>query len=223
MDGAYELRRAILHELGTGARKPGQRLPTERELSDRYRISRTSVRRVLGELKAQGLITQTVGSGTYVAERVGAPPTGVGAGGPARSTSPGELMEARLAIEPAVVEMVVANASAADFDRMEECCRRAEAAASVEAFEHWDGMLHEAIAGAAHNAFVSSVFRLMNQVRSQGEWGMLKKRSLTPGRRQEYQREHRLLVAALKNRDLDRARQLTLAHLLHVRRNLFGS
>jgi DNA-binding FadR family transcriptional regulator len=79
------------------------------------------------------------------------------------------------------------------------------------------------IADAAHNAFISSVFRLMNQVRSQGEWGLLKRRSATPARRLEYQREHRLLVAALKQRDAGRARELCLAHLVNVRRNLLGS
>ena len=80
----------------------------------------------------------------------------------------------------------------------------------------------EVIADAAHNSFVTSVFKLMNQVRAQGEWGMLKKRSVTPERRTAYQNEHRLLVSALKDRDLARAKDLTVNHLLHVRRNLLN-
>ena len=48
------------------------------------------------------------------------------------------------------------DASPDDFDRMEACCLQAETASSFEAFEHWDGMLHEAIAENAHNSFVSS-------------------------------------------------------------------
>lgn len=62
----------------------------------------------------------------------------------------------------------------------------------------------------------------MNEVRAQGEWGMLKRRSATPERRLDYQREHRQLVAALKDRDGARAVQLCLEHLTHVRRNLLG-
>ena len=131
-------------------------------------------------------------------------------------------MEARLAMEPAIVEMVVRHATAADFARMEDCCAQAEAAATLEAFEHWDGALHEAIASAAHNSFVTGVFQSMNAVRAQGEWGMLKRRSVTPERRAAYQQEHRALVAALKDRDLAAAVAQTRAHLLHVRRNLLG-
>jgi DNA-binding GntR family transcriptional regulator len=67
------------------------------------------------------------------------------------------------------------------------------------------------------------VFRLMSQARAQGEWGVLKRRSATPERRLDYQREHRELVAALKNRDAERARALCLAHLVHVRVNMLGS
>jgi DNA-binding FadR family transcriptional regulator len=125
-------------------------------------------------------------------------------------------------LEPALVEMAIGNATAADFSRMEECNERAEAATTLEEFEHWDGMLHEAIADAAHNTFISSVFRLMNQVRAQGEWGALKRRSATPQRRLEYQRQHRDLVAALKDRDVDRARALCLGHLVQVRTNMLG-
>lgn len=136
--------------------------------------------------------------------------------------SPAVLMEARLALEPAIIDMVIVNATAADFEQMESCCAKAEAAGSVEEFELWDGMLHELIAQAAHNSFITNVFKLMNQARAQGEWGMLKKRSLTPERRAAYQVEHRELVAALKGRDPVQARALASGHLMHVRRNLLG-
>ena len=95
-------------------------------------------------------------------------------------------------------------------------------AGSVEEFEVWDGMLHEVIAQAAHNSFVTQVFTLMNHARAQGEWGMLKKRSLTPERRLAYQREHRALVQAIRQRDPVQARALAPDHLQHVQRNLLG-
>lgn len=223
MDSAHALRQDILDNLKSGQWRAGQRLPTERDMSEQYQLSRTTVRRVLAQLKEKGLITQTVGSGTYVSEHASAVVHAIAGESAARSTSPAELMEARLVMEPAIIEMVIVNATPADFERMEACCIKAEAASSIEEFEHWDGMLHEAIADAAHNGLVSSVFRLMNEVRNQGEWGLLKRRSLTPQRRLDYQREHRRLVAALRNRDLVQARQITLDHLTHVRRNLLGS
>ena len=212
------LRETILGQLQAGHWKAGDRLPTERELAEGYRVSRTTVRKALAELKQQGLIEQTVGSGTFVAE----PASSQLQQHSAQHTSPAELMEARLALEPAIIDLVVRNATAADFTRMLACCTSAERAASLEEFEHWDGELHEAIADAAHNSFVSSVFKLMKQVRAQGDWGQLKKKSVTPERRLAYQREHRQLVDALRDRDAARAKAGTLDHLLHVRHNLLG-
>lgn len=222
MDAAAQLRETILDKLRSRTWRAGHRIPTERALSEEFGLSRSTVRRVLSDFKRKRLITQTVGSGTYVTENVHsaladfAPP-------PCAQISPAELMAARLVLEPALIEMVIGSATAADFARMDECNHHAEAATTLEQFEKWDAALHEAIAEAAHNGFIRSVFRLMNEARSQAEWGVLKRRSATPERRLEYQQEHRALVAALKERDVDRARALCLAHLVHVRRNMLGS
>jgi len=225
MDAAAALREAILEKLKSRTWRAGHRIPPERELGDQYGISRSTVRRVLQDFKRKRLITQTVGSGTYVSEQVHDALTSLAAlapGGTVRPISPAELLSARLTLEPALIEMVIGSATSADFARMDECNANAEAATTLEAFEHWDGQLHEAIADAAHNGFISSVFRLMNEVRAQGEWGVLKRRSATPERRREYEHEHRALVAALKDRDAVRARELCLAHLVHVRTNMLG-
>ncbi|MFO1328236.1 MAG: FCD domain-containing protein [Rubrivivax sp.] len=220
---AEVLRQAILEKLRTRQWRAGQRLPTERDLGQQYGLSRSAVRRVLGELKRRRLITQTVGSGTYVSEQVQQALAEMAPAAPLAATSPAELMSARLLFEPAIVEMVIGSATAADFERMDECNDQAEGAATPEAFEHWDAALHEAIADAAHNPFVASVFRLMNDVRATAEWGVLKRRSATPERRAEYQRQHRELVAALKDRDAERARALCRQHLVTVRTALLGA
>ena len=227
MDTSYLFRATLLDQLQSGHWQTGERLPTEREFGEQYQISRSTVRKVLAELKAQGLIAQTVGSGTYATDKVlsanSAHATKTAAAPDAAwQTSPAELMQARMALEPAIIEMVIGNATPADFEQMENCCKRAEAATSVEEFEVWDGMFHEVIARAAHNSFVARLFKLMNQARAQGEWGMLKKRSLTPERRLAYQSEHRQLLQAIKARDPVQAKALAIEHLVHVRRNLLN-
>lgn len=219
---ALTLRQNILENLQTRAWRAGHRLPTERELSGQYGLSRSTVRRVLADLKGKGLITQTVGSGTYVSDEVGVALAQIASSASPLATSPAELMSARLVLEPAIIAMVIGSATAADFDRMDECCEKGEDAATVEEFELWDAKLHEAIADAAHNAFIATVFQRMNEVRAQSEWGLLKRRTATPERRLAYQYEHRQLVAALRDRDAARASQLCLEHLMHVRRNLLG-
>lgn len=222
MDAAAALRETILEKLRTRAWRAGHRLPAERALGEEFGLSRSTVRRVMHDFKRLRLVTQTVGSGTYVAEQVHEALAEIAPAGAVQSVSPAELMSARLALEPALIDLVIGNATAADFARMDECNRQAEQSTTLQAFEKWDAALHEAIAAAAHNSFIGSVFRSMNQARSQGEWGMLKRRSATPERRLEYQQEHRALVDALRHRDADRARALCRAHLLHVRTNMLG-
>src|SRR3546814_11518929 len=71
-DAALELRNLLLENLRTGLWSAGHRLPTERQLSETFRIARSTVRRVLGQLKEKGLIRQNVGSGTYVIDDIDA-------------------------------------------------------------------------------------------------------------------------------------------------------
>ena len=91
--------------------------PADRARAQRRRSgsSRSTVRRVLQDFKRKRLITQTVGSGTYVSEEVHSALADLAPGGAAMATSPSELMSARLVLEPALIEMVIGNATAADF------------------------------------------------------------------------------------------------------------
>ena len=220
MDAAASLREAILENLRARTWRAGHRIPTERALSDQFGLSRSAVRRVLLDFKRKRLITQTVGSGTYVAERVHEALSDLAPGGAVQAVSPAELMSARLVLEPALVEMAIGNATQADFERMDECLTRGARAGSVAEFEQWDAALHQAIAQATHNSFVIRVLDSINAVREQAEWGRLKQRSLTPERRATYQLEHKRLVDALKKRDGEEARRRLAEHLRQVRRNL---
>lgn len=220
-DPVFLFRETMLANLRSGQWGAGERLPPERQLSESYGIGRSMVRRVLHQMKEMGLIEQTVGSGTFVTsdfmDKLPALPANK-----AVNVSPAELMEARLLFEPVLIDLVVRNGTASDFAEMEECCRQAEQATTLEQFEYWDGAFHQRVANATHNSFVINVFDLMNKAREGGEWGVLKKKSVTPERRRAYQVEHRAMVNALKARDAESAKRATLEHLTHVRRNLFG-
>ncbi len=215
-DGTQEIRAFLLEAVAQGAVGPGGKLPTERELSVRFALPRNTVRKTLAQLEAEGTITRHVGRGTFLADAGGFP------AGSITHTSPAELMEARLRLEPAMAELIVINATPADFERMETCLERAERGATLDDFEVWDAALHLALAAATHNRFVIRVFDMATAIRHQTEWGKLKDRVVTPQRRIQYQEEHRAIVRALKARDAEQARAMILAHLQHARRNLFG-
>lgn len=219
-DPAQIVRTELLEGLKRGRWPAGGRLPTERKLCADFGVSRSALRRVLQELRDMGLIEQKVGSGTYVTESAAGARDGQEF--EPSSISPAEIMEARLLLEPMLVDLIVSNATAGDFEHLDECCAQAEAAGTLEEFEHWDSALHEHLALATHNGFFVRVFQMLAEVRNSGEWGLLKKKSVTPERRARYQHEHRQIVAALKNRDADTAKQHILEHLVNVRFNLLG-
>jgi DNA-binding FadR family transcriptional regulator len=218
-EGARRILAYVQSGTADGSLGPGMRLPTERELARRFGMPRNAVRKTLAGLEAGGTITRHVGRGTFIAGHASEKDI------PAASiahTSPGELMEARLRIEPALAELIATNATPADFSRMEGCLERAERASTLDEFELWDAALHEALAEATHNRFVVRVLDMVTAVRQQAAWGKLKDRIVTPERRLRYQEEHREIVRALRERDAERARAAIITHLQHARRNLFG-
>jgi len=64
----YQLKEALRKQIESGALKPHDRLPSERELEEAYDISRMTARRALSELEAEGYIYRHQGRGSFVAE-----------------------------------------------------------------------------------------------------------------------------------------------------------
>lgn len=63
-----QIAESLLNQIESGALVPGDRLPPERELSEKLRVNRMTVRRALHMLAGQGLLVRRQGNGTYVAE-----------------------------------------------------------------------------------------------------------------------------------------------------------
>lgn len=56
----------ISNGIEAGRTKPGEKIPSESELSELYGVSRITVRRAIEELAKEGLLTKRQGKGTYV-------------------------------------------------------------------------------------------------------------------------------------------------------------
>jgi DNA-binding FadR family transcriptional regulator len=178
------------------------------------------VRRALQVLEQEKLIIRHVGRGTFkaggasAAEEAFLPSAG--------SLSPAGVVECRLIFEPEMAPLAVARATQVDLDRLAACLKGGGAATTVEAFEHWDGALHEAIAQATHNQTIVAMARALAVVRTRGEWGQLKARSMTPEHRRALHAQHTMIVASLQDRDRDAARSQLREHILYVRAYMFG-
>lgn len=68
-----QLEAALRDQLTSGTWKPGEAMPPERDLAERFKVSRLTLRKALERLEAQGLVQRRQGSGTYVAPRMEQP------------------------------------------------------------------------------------------------------------------------------------------------------
>jgi DNA-binding FadR family transcriptional regulator len=197
--------------------RPGSKLPTERALVDRLDAPRSAIRRALDALEHEGLITRHVGRGTFLTEAA----TRKVDGAPA-DTSPAEIMQVRLLLEPQVATLAARVATQADLDRITECLDAGGACDDFEGFETWDARLHRAIAQAAHNGLLMNMFDVLTTARALPVWGSLKRRTSSPERRGCYHAHHTAIVDALRDRDPDGAGDAMRTHLQTVADNLLG-
>lgn len=65
-----QIQQVLEREINEGAVKPGDRLPTEFELAERFQVNRHTVRRALAEMEEKGLLRVEQGRGTFVHEHV---------------------------------------------------------------------------------------------------------------------------------------------------------
>ncbi len=63
----HQLKSYLEGQILRGSLKPGERIPSERELEERFKISRSTIRQAIGDLINEGLLTRAQGRGTFVA------------------------------------------------------------------------------------------------------------------------------------------------------------
>ena len=208
------LRQAILD----GRYANGERLPAERDLAIHFESSRSTVREALHRLEEMNLVTRRIGSGTFVNYRQTLDKSDI-----AEVTSPIELIEVRLAIEPQMARLVAVNAAARDLERLGDALGRVEQCGEdQEAFSRADEQFHLALAEATRNPLMAWLYQHINDVRSHAQWDRMKDKILTGNRIDEYNRQHRALYDALCSRDVDAAVHIITAHLEKARRDLLG-
>ena len=225
MDGATEGLNidtvARLRAFIEGAQLPvDSRLPPERELSRALGVSRSALRQALSVLESEGQIWRHVGKGTFIGSRPIATVSGIDA--MVRRTNPAEVMRTRLLIEPEVARLAALNATPAQIAEMRSCMARSRAAATWRQYESWDNRLHRTIAEATQNALLVSLLDTLGAVRRAVAWGRLRVNKVRPEPDHHSFAEHEEIVAAIAERDRDRAAEAMRRHLETVERKLLG-
>ena len=60
----------IIECINSGKLKNGEKIPSESELCEKYKVSRTTVRKALANLSTNGKIIRKIGDGSYVNDQV---------------------------------------------------------------------------------------------------------------------------------------------------------
>lgn len=197
--------------------RDGRVLP-EREIAEALGVGRRAVRRALGALEAEGALWRRQGQGTFLS----APPTPMARrfAGLASLTSPAEIMEVRLEIEPVLARHAALRAAPVDVAAIRKLAERSRAAESDGDYERWDAAFHRRIAVAMRNGLFLAVFEAIEAVRDDPAWRRLREGTRSPARREALGAEHLDIVAAIAARDPDRAERAMRAHLGAVAQSL---
>jgi GntR family transcriptional repressor for pyruvate dehydrogenase complex len=207
---------ALTAQIDSGALRPGDRLPTEAQLSARHGVSRSVVREAVQRIKSRGLLLSRQGSGVYVT----APPA-----------------HRSLAFDPTVLESMQAVVQVVELRRVlegeiaalaAERSTRAQQAGLKRALKAIDTAMaaghdgvaedmafHRAIGEATGNPQFGRLLAFLEQY-------LLEAMRVTKGneaRREDFMRqvrdEHQAIVAAIEARDAQRARAAAVSHLVN--------
>ncbi len=207
----------LLGEMGGGRLRPGDAVPTERDLTRSYRVGRSSVREALRMLESQGLI-KSVGNGAFVVagdqqllsqslrillalDRV----------------SLHELYEVRKILEVEAAALAAARRTDEHLHRLEQTI--AEMAAGLDSQERYseaDLRFHLEVAAATGNRVI---MRVMDGIRDLLH-GTLASIYQIPGSPARTLEQHRAIAHAIRTGPADAARNAMRRHLVRVEQDI---
>lgn len=154
---------SVITDLGM---KPGDKLPTEREFVEKFRVGRSSVREAIKILSAIGVVRIVAGAGMFVGNgnlSLLTKPLSLGFLRGGRGTA--ELIEARRLLEVELAGLAAERASAEEVAVMKEGL--AEMHAHQEDFERYtesDIHFHLAVARGAHNEVLLDLLETLQHI-----------------------------------------------------------
>lgn len=157
---------------------PDGRLPPERELCDELGVSRGELRKALATLEQDGELWRQVGKGTFIGVRP--VDTFLSIAAIAEGTSPLEVMQARLLIEPMLAREAAINATGAHLEEMRRCVRLQREAQTWRQYANTDNRLHRSVAEVTGNTVLTALFDQLNAVRRTVVWGRQRTNSDQP-------------------------------------------
>jgi DNA-binding FadR family transcriptional regulator len=219
--GANSITARLRRAIETGIYSEGDQLPPERQLAVAFGTARSTIRKALDQLELKGFVLRRVGSGTFVSYA-----------GPVQDTmadvtdliSPLQLIETRFAIEPYMAKLATLHASSRDLDAMQDVLDQIEKVETdPDTFTRLDSEFHLQLARCSRNPLIYRLYQQINTIRAHAQWEQMKQIILSSDKMAIYNQQHRAIVEALRQRDVQAAVDQINRHLETARQDLLGA
>ena len=215
-----EIVRQIKDALFAGKLRPGDKLPTERELAERFQTSRASVREALRTLEPEGLIRTKKGveGGIFIADVDHRPAAkSFQTLLQLRKISIHQIAEVRLIFEPQAARLAAERATPDDLRELEQEIRKMSGAVMDKELPRiYDLKFHLLIARAAGNPVLLALAESMLEVASKAISELHPSRDTL----RHVLMRHRKVFEAICKRDPDSAFDAMLGHIVDVQARL---
>lgn len=213
------LAQELEHQVLVGEWAPGTQMPSERQIAERYGLSRPIVREALRGLREKGLITVVVGRGSFVREVRPA----VDGGSPDLLARRGgitarHLVVARSMLEGETAALAAQFRSDRDVDKMRRILDAFGETTQIAEAAELDVAFHEAVAVAAGNPVIQLMFGSIRNLTH----GVVVRSLTDEAVRNAAVPLHAVILEAIIDRDADRARAAMVDHIGTARR-LYGA
>lgn len=199
-----------------GTLKTGDQLPAERDLAQRFGVSRTAVREAVKALREKGLVEAYSGRGTFITDGTSQAVRQsldlmVKIGQPEGSQY---LAELRAILEPEIAALAAARAQESDMATMREAVAVMDRAGrDPDPYIEADLDFHLALAEAAANPLILSLIDSIVGLLREQRMRIFK----VEGGPERGQFHHKRILEAMEQRDPEKARDAMRAHLDQVR------
>ncbi len=217
---ASELEKRILE----GSLRPGDRLPSERDLSVEMAVSRPSLREAIHRLVSKGLLKTRHGGGTYVTDRLDA-----------QFSDPWvemiknhpfihrDLVEFRSTLETQAARFAAERATEADIDRLDRAhnaMQNAFFSADTTAYISTDVTFHMVISEASHNVLISHLTSSLLKLIHGHITVNIDNLYAHPKRWETLHSQHNAIWKSIREHNPDEAAACALAHIAYVQQSL---
>jgi len=216
-----EVSRALEQRIRSAEYRPGSQLPTEKQLSVAFGVSRAVVREAVARLKAEGYVETRQGAGAYVAVRPGLSSFKLIAGNGQAGDDIRHIFELRTAVETTAAGLAAARHTPEDLKAMRrELDRMSGAIRTAADGTDADDAFHRTVAAASHNPYIRRFVEFLGHHFSDSRRPTWSEAGRAAGKPHAAQAEHERLYAAIARGSVRAARAAAIAHLSNSAKRL---